>query len=508
MPASKALTDLFLAFLVLCCLPLSTPILLLNYVYVLIFPLYPVHKRLRRTPGFKSRKILITGVDTRYGLRLARAFHQTGHVVVGAYYEPGPLLNHVRFSNAVSRFYRLASETRGRREASYVANLLNIVEREHADLWIDCFQSADPSVEARTREAVQEKTNCKCFALRAGNVPYLASRDAFLKYLENQGYTVPESYQVTSRAEIHNVLGKARGTRRYLLESLEPNGVRANMARTKLPSRTVSQTYDAISRISITNTTPWKLERDVNGLENISTSAIVVRGSVKLFVASRTIRPGCYQVLEPTSALSRSMLRFVQTFARKEGSEFTTHLGVDFCVDEQPTESGVVQTILPVQVSIHAQPALQSMVGMNGSIALSRAYLSIFAPAESKAEKKMTRPVSQIIQQQPQTDDVALPQNKIIGVYCIGQDLTHFLFEPLAELVAFRNGLTYFLRQLTELLGHLVFWKDDTYDFRDPLPFWWSYQICLPLRLLMTNSLMTNPSNIQHATITNGEKHT
>ena len=468
MPVFEAVRYIIVALLTLSCLPLSTIFVFFNYVYISLFPLIPIHKRLKKIPGFISRTILITGVNTPHGLRLARAFYETGHRVVGADYEPSRLPIHVRFSKALDRFYRFPSNAGKHREVAYIASLVQVIEREHAEMWINCTSSADVSTQAEARRVIEQNTSCQCFALRPNDVPNFASPEAFLKCLAASGLRVPETYQVTSRSEIHNVLNKARGTKRYLLQSLDENGVHANSARTMLPSRTVSQTYNTVSRIPITTTMPWKLQEDINGLEKYSTFAVVVGGSVKAFIASRSKRAGCYQAIEPSSALSRSMLQFVHTFARKQGSDFTTHLGIDFCIEEQATESGVIQAILPVQVSVHAQAAIQLFHGLDGSIALTRAYLACLAAGQSNAGTQMTRPGPAIIQQQTVPEDVAMPDPTIPGTYCFGQDLLHMFLEPLYGLLTFRSksSLNDSLRLTLEFLNHLAFWEDDTYNFQ------------------------------------------
>ncbi|ETI20267.1 hypothetical protein G647_08301 [Cladophialophora carrionii CBS 160.54] len=492
MGTSRAAEGLLVALLAVCCLPISTFALCLNYLYLTLFRRNPVHQRLRNVAGFRPKTILITGVSTPHGLKLARAFHYTGHRVVGADYEPGALPLHVRFSNALSQFHRLPGETVECQEDGYVARVVHMIEHEDADLWINCSNSAIHGLEAQARDAVEQHTRCQCFALRTKNMPYFASREVFLKYLASQGLPVPESYQVTSRAEIHRVLSKARGSRRYLLESMDQKGVNANTARTMLPSRTMSQTYDAVARITIANTTPWKLEQDINGLERYSTFAIIIKGSVRAFVASRSVRPGCYQALDSKSALHRSMLGFIHTFARKQGTEFTTHLGFDFCVDEQASESGVFQSILPIQVSVGANAATQLFYGMGGSISLARAYLSLFAAEEVNANGRITRPTPAIIQQEPLPDDAAIPDTRMPGIYDFGQDLLDLCFEPLRDFLMFRSSVIEFTRHIFEFLTHLMLWEEKTYDFQDPLPFWVAYQVYIPLRLIKSSLFSDN----------------
>lgn len=485
MPISRSIEHLFFVLLALSCLPLSTLFICVNYVYNYWSSRNPLRKQLMRIPGFKSNTILITGINTPHGLRLARALNYTGHTVVGADHEPGGLPVHVRFSRALSRFYRLPSET-GNRDVEYIATLVQIIERENVDLWINCSHSTDLTLDTQATAVIEKNTRCHCFTLRAEHVPYLTNRDAFFEYLASLGLQVPETYRVTSRAEIHNLLGKAGRTRKYLLQSQDQDGPNAVSARTKLPRRTLSQTYNTLSSLTITNTAPWQLEQDINDLERYSTFAVIARGVVKAFVASQLISPGCYMVKEPKSALTRSMLQFVQAFASKQGAYFTTHLGIDFCVEEQSTQSGVVQAILPVSVSVHAQAATQLFHGKVGSIELSRAYLACLAEDESDIRNGTATPASAATTGQTLLDDVAIPDARIPGIYCFGQDLLHLWFEPLRDLVTYRKDLNQCLQQICQFLNHLIFWDDDTYTFEDPLPFWYSYQIYIPLRLIHT----------------------
>ncbi|KIW22373.1 uncharacterized protein PV07_12263 [Cladophialophora immunda] len=485
MPLMVPIQCLFFAFVAAACVPVSTLLLIFNLLCISLPPRTSFHQRLKRVPGFRSRTIFITGVNTPHGLRLARAFHSTGHKVVGADYEPDAFPIHVRFSNALSRFYRLPPKSDHSHQVAYIACLVRIIEQENAELWINCTTSADPSTEAQARSVIEQNNKCQCFALRVNDVPYFATREAFLLYTASQGLPIPETYHVKSRDEVHNVLNKARGRRKYLLHSLDQNGDHANSTRTVLPRRTLSQTYNTVSQMAITSTVPWKLEQDVNGLERYHTFAIIVRGSLRAFAASRPTYLGCYQLVEPKSALSMSMLRFVHTFARNQGHDFTTHLGIDFCVEEQVTESGVAQIILPVQVCVQAQAAAQLFQGLGGSVQLTRAYLECLTENELSVGKQITKPAPAVTQHTLQ-DDVAMPDSTTSGTYCFGQDLLQLCFGPLLSMITLRIGIIDCTQQLIRFFNHLVFWEDDLYNFRDPVPFWWSYQVYIPLRFVRT----------------------
>lgn len=486
MSVSRKVQCILLVCLAISCTPLSTLLLFFNYLYISLVPFRAIRGHLQKTPGFKQRTILLTGVNTPQGLRLARAFHETGNRVIGADYEPGGLPIHVRFSKALSWFYRLPLEPKERRAVAFIDALVRIVEQEHVDLWINCTSNVDATTEAQARDVIEQTSKCRCFALRLNDVPYFLSREAFLPYLKSQGLPTPEAYKVKSRDEIHNVVNKAPGHRKYMLSGPLQNGTHVTPHKTRLPRRTLSQTYNEVSLISIAQTMPWRLEQDIDGLERYSSFTVVVGGSVKAFAASRCIHPGCYQVLEPRSALSESMLRFVQTFAANQGLDFTTHLGIDFCVDAHATEAGVTTSIFPVELSVQAQTTVLLFHGIGDSAQLTRAYLGWLASSNMEsANKQLVKPV-QPIDLHATVTEVATPTLGSPGSYCFGQDLLHLVFMPFLDLLTLKRGLMSFLRQIFLFLEHLLSWQDDAYSFRDPLPFWWAYQIYIPLRLVMS----------------------
>ena len=152
--------SLLLAALAACVLPFSIGCLLFNYAILALAPRKTLRKAFRRTPGFKAKKILVTGIATPYGLRLARAFHQVGHNVVGADYQDTLLPLHTRLSISLLRFRRLKAA--GNTELA--KELLAIVQIESASLWIDCSQTIPPTTLAAARNLIEQSTSCVCFA--------------------------------------------------------------------------------------------------------------------------------------------------------------------------------------------------------------------------------------------------------------------------------------------------------------------------------------------------------
>ncbi|KAL2408221.1 hypothetical protein ABEF95_003478 [Exophiala dermatitidis] len=465
--------------------PLSTLLLLINYAYMLLVPQNNVRRHLLRTPGFIPRTILLTGINTPQGLRLARAFYETGHHVIGADYEPGRLLVPARFSTALRRFYRLESTFDENWAMMYVSALVDIIRKERVDVWINCANSGDSYVECQARQAIEQHTNCRGFALRMENAPHFLTQEAFLTYVESLGLPVPERRLVNSRDEVHQALNKTHGRRKYLLQSVGEDNLTADPTVTVLPRRTLSQTYNTIACMPIQKSKPWLLKQVTEGLKKHSTFAIVVNRTVMAFVAFHNTNYGSYEALDPKSSLAQSMLRFVQTFASKQDSDSTGHFGIDFCVEQHIDAAGVQEKIIPLGISCHAQHGVLFFDGLAGSAQLARSYLASISSEVHKTNGHLSRSRSSSIlvnSQEFQNQDVAFPTGTTPGIYRFGPDLQQRCLASFARVLTFDITPTEFFKQFLTFLKHLLFWQEELYSFTDPMPFWWTYQIYIPLQ--------------------------
>ncbi|KAK5192169.1 hypothetical protein LTR99_004034 [Exophiala xenobiotica] len=494
-PQSTTMQSLLVVGLAIACIPLSAVLVLMEYLYISLSD----RNKLRRWPHEQaelgSKTVLLSGINTPQGLRLARAFHENGHRVVGADYEPGAIPTHARFSRALHKFYRLPVESGEKQALAYIRILANIIKEEHVDLWINCISGADPSVEGQARTVIEKATHCRCFALRMNDLPHFSSQEAFLTLARSMGLSVPELHQVKSRDEVHSVLNKTRGTRRYMLYSPGKAGVEVTSVRTMLPRRTLSQTYQTLSLVPMkkTSTESWRLEQITDGMPRYSTFAVIVRGSVAAFSASHKTDTGYIEAVNPGSALFRSLLRIVQTFADKQGDDFTTHMGIDFCVDELVTDTGTVQNILLVQASPDSLAGALLFQGAEASAQICRAYLSCLSVAIENSNGHVQPALSAL--QQPSHPEAATPGTLSSCVYCFGQVLLKLGYEPLFKLITLQIGVVDLLRSWLSLLQHLFLCQDEIFSFQDPLPFWWSYQVYIPLRLLVARKAEIGKGN-------------
>ena len=254
--------------------------------------------------------------------------------------------------------------------------------------------------------------------------------------------------------------------------------VQAKTPRDMLPRRTLSQTYQHVSSMKITNESPWILQQYVTG-EEYCTHSVVVKGEVKAFVSCPVPPPPFnYQALPFESGLSRAMLNFTQAFAKKAAQDYTGHLSFKFQVEEQITDGGLQKTILPVECRPQAHTAAILFTGTRGSINLVRAYMAALAPSSSgiNGYSGLT---------DPDSGEVAYPRAVDSNVYFIGQDAVSLVMRPLLQLLKLELGLLQFFRHCVTFLNHILFWREGTYELWDPLPCWWLHHVYLPLQVFI-----------------------
>lgn len=387
--------------------------------------------------------------------------------------QTSPLPSHVLLSFSLRKFIRLKNPQTTENSTSYAQELAAIVSRERIDLWVDCDTDIPTSLLTQARAAVESKTGVVCFCTSPTHAHTLSKPATFLKFAAENGLPVPESYEIHSRDEIHKILHQSKGKRKYILS--ETNGATAATPPPSmlLPRRTLSQTYDEVSRIKIVQNSKLRLEQAVEDASHYRSTSIVVRGKVKAFAAcTYDCGSGAYTAVRPELAINVAMMQYVAAAAEKL-DDYTGHLSIQFSVDERPGSSTVEKRILPTA----ARPTLDAPIllfgSVEGSISLVRAYVSVFG-----------RRANGFISGD---DDVATPivqPGYDRGVYAFGYDLYRLVLQPMLRLFTFRAGLFSCIAAAFAFLKQVCFWQEGLYDFQDPLPFWYFYQVYVPIRLL------------------------
>ena len=461
--------SLVVAVLAACFLPFSISGLLVNYTALLLTPRKGLRKHFRRTSGFRAKSVLITGVSTPYGLRLARAFHQVGHNVVGADYQDTILPSHARLSTSLLKFRRLKSAI----STDLVRELMSVIWSESIDLWIDCSAAIPSTTLANAKRVIEQSTSCICFGPLDQVVQSFTTNQSFLAFAHSHGLPVPESYPVKSRDEIHNVLNQSRGKKRYLLT--EPSSPTRASPRALLPRRTLSQTYNEVARYKVSDSSQWVLELYIEGLQRFKTFSIIADGELQAFTACQESHSGTYQVLS-SNTLRTALTRYVASLAEPLGHSVSCHMTVDFCIDEKATDTGVEQRVLPISGQLTADTSGLLFQGTDGAVDLVRAYLSALSPktnGSTASNNALTNGVD---------EDVLKPSISSKELYSLGSDISR-LGQSIVGVLKLQSSLSFTAGIALDVIRHILSDQECVYDFNDPLPCWYLYQVYLPVRL-------------------------
>lgn len=480
--------------------------------------------RARRNTSFRPRTILVSGVGTTQGLFLARCFYLAGHNVIGADFELyGLPVCSGRWTKSVSRFYTLGRPPQGKgdgREAleGYNDKLLRIVLREKVQLWVSCSDCTNPVEDARASEILGRRSACSFLQFDPTTTRTLCEKDTFLQQTRRLGLPVPETHHVTSRAAVHKVLHESpRTKKRYIMhptipiaeapssKSKRPKTSQGNDEEAvtalplPLPRRTESETYEHISRLPISPSKPWVLQQYIPHSQSYHSYSLIIDNAVRAFVAY-SANSGAYEPLPPTSALSKSMLRFTQEFAKRSGETCKTgHLIFEFAVEEAVNERGAEMVLLPLSCTPQlSSPAVVLLAGQGSAIA--SAYLATSATADRVGDA-MAGTEEIIINWNghgipdgitgfangEEKHEITTPLPHQPKLYNLPPTLSTLLFHPLLDLFSFRpqstttTTITTLVANLRILATLLLLDKEASSEMWDPVPAWWLWCVWSPL---------------------------
>ena len=466
--------SLALLFISLCLLPIHSYILLCSYT---LQALLPRRKSAYPNPNFRRKRVVISGVNTANGLVLARAFHQAGHYVVGADCRINWVPGIGRVSRALRKYYTLPTPKDGLATTEYVHGLLRVVEKEEAELWISCSAFTSPIGDSLAREIIERKTKCRCLSLDMAHTSILSDKHEFLQYASSVGLPTPKTYSVTSRTQVHKVLGAAATSdQSFTISKVRSRQVAADDSLRLpqeispiLPRRSLSETYQAIAEMSISPDKPYVLEEDVTGEEYI-THSVVIRGSVETFAACATLKPSMHiRGLAPGSGLHECMLKFTQEFVTKFEHELTGSLSFTFKVQEMSSEKGYDNRLIPAACNPRVE--VPSILLRSESRALSQAILGILDEPTSNGYLKSSKKL--------------VTATSTLNYHWIGQDLILLLALPALNFLNGRIDAYEIFGTWVLFLRNLLTWKDVTFELWDPLPWFWQWHVYWPMQVLL-----------------------
>ncbi|KAI9762672.1 MAG: hypothetical protein M4579_000290 [Chaenotheca gracillima] len=447
-------------------LPVDTAILSISYVIGALSSHSQARRRIRASPSFYPKTILVTGVGMSKGLHLARTFYEAGHQVIGADFEPHGIPVSGRFSRALQRFYTLTKPNANDGAALYIRDLISIVRKEKVDLWVSCSGVASAAEDGQAKEEIEHRTLCKAVQFDTQLTTTLHEKHTFIQNTAALGLNTPETHHVTSRASAHKILHNA-DAKHYIMKNVGVDDAsRGDM--TLLPRPTTSETYHHLSAMNISKENPWVLQQYIRG-EEYCTHALIIRGEVRAFVACPSSELLMhYEALPPQTALSQAMLQYTQDYAAGTGENMTGHFSIDFLVEESVRGPGTEKVLYPIECNPRAHTAVVLFRGVSHSMA--QAYLSVLGSDDAGLTNGTLH-------------DVVTPIDPL-RFYWSGHDLLMLLIVPLLSFLSLSASIWDVAESYAKFLERLLFWKDGTFEMWDPLPWWSLYHIYWPGQFL------------------------
>ncbi|EAW12587.1 uncharacterized protein ACLA_010100 [Aspergillus clavatus NRRL 1] len=407
------------------------------------------------TAGFYPKTVLVTGIDTHYGLAVARAWYYQGHRVVGVNITHTSIRPGEGMSRTIAAFYSIP-------KAQYVSRLLDLIHREKVDIWVPCSDQLTVMEDAMAKEVVESRTDCKCIHLDTELAARFNQPESFLQYLVEKDLPVVETHQVQSRASIHKILHRSP-SKIYHMRSA--SSLAAGGKVVVLPKRTLSLTYSEVSEIQISKDRPWMLQQQTR-LGTYYAELLVVRG----FVKAITIRPSNHQLIWGRSrldeALAIAIRKLMERFAMQGGPRMTGHLCVELMIDEE-FDTNSVRHVIHIAGCTQGAAAVKTLL-LDASGSFPAGCLSVLSPqAQGSPAETTNTHIGTMMCRTP-------VQNSKFDEALQARD-----FHRLALIIS--EGM-----QVLDCLNHaasqFVFWKNWRYSHFDPLPWWWDVHIYQPIK--------------------------
>lgn len=398
------------------------------------------------------------------GLVLARLFHRAGWTVIGADFSS---LACGRFSRSLVKYYTVTKPDDRSGSANYIKDLFQIVRRHNVDLWVSCSSVASAVEDGEAKEAIEAETQCRAIQFDVVTTRMLHEKHTFLQRAASYGLTVPDTHVVTSHSFLESALREAPLQREYIIKPIGMDDAnRGNM--TLLSRGRIEETKRYSSSLVISKERPWILQQFIKGPE-YCTHALVIRGHVKAFVACPSAELLMhYAVLPQEDELCRAMLQFTTTFAANEGAHFTGHLSFDFMVKQKnKDEKEQEPRLYPIECNPRAHTAIALF---QDQPELVDAYASCLSLSERPAATGTC---------------LTIPRSDCRPVFWSGHDLVELLLQPVWNAMLGRTSTGSakgYVNNVKKFVKHISYWQDGTYEYWDPLPWWW-YAHSFPLSI-------------------------
>ncbi|KAF2714578.1 hypothetical protein K504DRAFT_478022 [Pleomassaria siparia CBS 279.74] len=457
------LRNILIVLFSICLLPLSATITL----FALTLQQSSALKPPRRSKDGHVHRVLVTGVGMSKGLFLVRTMYLGGCDVIGADFEKPGNLHCGRFSKALRKFVALKSPILRGAEA-YISQVLDIINDEQIDLWISCSGVATATEDARLAQAIQKNTKCKVFQFDEKVIDTLDDKLKFMQKTSELELASLQWYALGSRGDslrvIHDIAHSEHDDVRFMIKSASMD----DGSRDSLPLLSLNhlkQARQTLTSLDFSNDRKWILQEFVEGGEEYCTHALVINGKVRAFTACPSASVLLhYRQLNPESILYEKMLKFTQDYVTGLGS-ITGHMSFDFLVRYRDTRDGYSTSLVPIECNPRCHTATVLFEGLEPMLA--DVYLEVLNGTKN-------------------TDILHSHMRPETGMYWMAHDLVN-LVSLFLDLFFARNQRNWGLltQNILDYLNHILVWRDPTFLWWDPLPWFVLNHLYWPWELLL-----------------------
>ncbi|TPX16273.1 uncharacterized protein E0L32_003922 [Thyridium curvatum] len=301
----------------------------------------------------------------------------------------------------------------------------------------------------------------------------LHEKDLFMRHCRQIQLPIPETYSVESADQTLDILRVAAASNpnhRFILKTVGVDDAhRGDMS--LLPLGSDEETARHVTRLPISRHNPWILQRYIAGNEEFCTHAVVMKGDVKVFVACQSAELLMhYRALPAEDDMTRTMLHFTREFLKRSPGveDWTGHLSFDFMAEKVATGNGQTRRLYAIECNPRAHTAVVLFAQRGREMRdMVQAYLSALdGETFPKTNGVSDAPI-------PESNNLSAvyPPADALPRYWIGHDLVTLWLLPTYKLFIREQEPSKYLRVVLELLKHILWWKDGTFEIWDPLPF-------------------------------------
>lgn len=421
------------------------------------------------------------------------------------------------------------------RSMELAQEILSVIQREKPDKWIPypsldlrddrlAFQQAVETVRAHSPIGILQAD--------IDTAEMLTDESAFTEYVEQLeiGIRAPGYHVVTSRDEIHKLLALNHNIARWELEedleatvatptkklgfedsakrrytwppqdtitppeSSKNSPIQAvhlhptTYGKVILPLSSTNATYQCVAGMAISHDHPWIMREIILG-QKITSYLLVINNELRAFVASlpNSTITGSEEaeIIPTTSSLYRPLFAFAEAFTMSLPEDTSSFLSIHFVVSGRVTNVGTCNTILATSCFVGPQANGVALLTISAasSANVGNAIADLVPSDDDDAyhegsdtswRSKAVVPSSSLTRASP----------TLRGVYSFLPALLSLVVLPFIRIFTGEGSVLAFFEDLLSFCEKALLWKEELFDFKDPWPWWWEWNVKRPFGLL------------------------